>query len=277
MKTVLLCITTMPCEIGASIMAEEFGLVKSRHPMTISQAKDNQYIQSLIDGERHVTMLGTYWNILELSELNPRIQFVVMCPGTVDESTVTDNVQLICDVGPCEYFIKQSEVNTYFGEIRELARILDDRFYNKNIIETQEFYSGLYNFPKEITSTEEKYRMLIKGELKINTLKIAGKEIAESQVTMAQERIKTAIEFELNDGTKVMLVEAQDLIILTHDALHKAFPQYHVTVTVALKFNENCKAYSLRSWVEQFDVGEYARKNGGDGTKYSAGYRVKLN
>ncbi len=294
MTTVVLC-SNLSCEIGASAMYKCLDEKSHVVSMKIPDAKSFETTSRMISlceiNPVQIVMVGTYWlDCLEqLLEKYKDSYFIIYCFGQIPKK-VNSKISYFCGgrgVGPAQFIfdlakkknLPQTFVKLFEKNYSHIIKLIDDRIYNKNIVETQPFYTGFFNYDSMDLTLFEKFTKLFQGEYDFDDIIKSGRSIVASQVQMANERVvNNSKEVTLHNGVKAVLTEGPELINLTHDALHKKYPSAQVSLVVSLKFGTKNDelAYSIRSFDDQLNASHLAQKINGDGNQTAAGGRLSF-
>jgi hypothetical protein len=291
---VILC-SDMPCEVGAAALynclVEDSVVIQ----MKVSEARSYDITSSMVIDRglpvKHIIMLGTYWNsCLDALLENFTCNFTIYCFGKSSEELKSKKNISVFEgengYGPTKFLFNLAKLKIrsppltklYENTFGRIIDLIDDRIYNKNIAESQPFYTGLFNHDSFETSLFNKFLKLFQGDYNLDDIIASGRSIVNSQIHLARERvIRNSKVITLKDGTEAVVTEAPELVNLTHDALHNKYPDVKVTIIMNMKFGDKNDelAYSVRSFDPQIDASEYARKVQGDGNKSVAGGRVE--
>ena len=104
--------------------------------------------------------------------------------------------------------------------------MLDDRIYNRNIAETQSFYTGLFNFDSVDLPLFEKFTKLFQGDYPLYEVIKSGQRIALAQQNQDSH---------FANGTSAVVTEAPKLVNLAHDALRKKHPKAQVSIILNMR------------------------------------------
>jgi hypothetical protein len=158
---------------------------------------------------------------------------------------------------------------------------LDWRCMGTHVEETQHYISGLMNYaPFQGLLLVDRFEHLFddpSGHIERRILEI-GKDVVRYQITLVEERIKENSAVRPWGKLLVAVSAASEFINLTHDELHKQYPQVFVTCTLKLwiKGAHMMLAYSFRSWDKSIDVLDLVKPLGGGGSPSAAGLRLSL-
>lgn len=138
--------------------------------------------------------------------------------------------------------------------------LLDQRYNSENVNETEQLFSGLYvPTTKDLNETPppatqvlfDNVLQVLQQRLMLDDVLKTGRSIVDMRMNLAHERVLNNSSVRtLANGQKVVIVNAPDLINVTHDALHKKYPDVPLTATVALQLkNEKVElSLSLRTY-----------------------------
>ena len=134
----------------------------------------------------------------------------------------------------------------------KLFELLDARYDNNTdkILETEPLFAGLSNH-KEVSnilnSIFESIQDILFGRVKFDQIMNEGLKIFKAHIALSANRAeKNSHIVILEDGTPAAITCAFDLINLTHEQLHKKYPEVDVTITTALQFQkDNTTSLSL--------------------------------
>jgi hypothetical protein len=286
----------MPCEVGSAAFLSTLENVVCYGDTIDSAKKEGSIAKFLTPIPKNVFLLGTYWNsdLDKTSKLFPDTEFYLYSFGEGTDSK-DDNVNKTYGVknvshGPAWAsieFVRQVGLSSKLFEMavrlhRPILDMIDDRILNRNIVQNQILYSGLYNYPKfaQDQTLFQKFVSVFCGEVDIDAIMEVGKVVLDCQLGMARERaVKNSKIIVLSDGTtKASVTDAPDLINLTHDALHGAH-KTSVTICTSWKFGTDKPdqlALSVRSFDPQINAERLIQafdKNGG-GNSSAAGGRI---
>ncbi|XWV26443.1 putative orfan [Tupanvirus soda lake] len=292
-NTVILS-STFPCEIGAAAVYHCLDKDSCVVLMSITEAKNfDKTVDAIIKCNptpQTIIMIGTYWKD-ELENLLERFcgaTFCLYCFGECLNIEASNLKQFsgASGIGPTKYLIdlvidkygNSSLFNLFINSFSVVFKFIDDRIYNKNIVDNQFFYTGLFNYDNEgpTTTLFEKFMNLLEGRYDLTDIIETGRVITSAQMCMARERAKNnAKKITLKNGESAVVSEACDLINLTHDALHLEYPECQVSVLLQMRFGEQDQlAYSVRSFDQSVDASVFGKAVNGDGNKTAAGGRL---
>lgn len=208
---------------------------------------------------------------------------------------LTPTVRRETKVGPAQFvinIIKYERIqvsktltllNLFVRTFDRVIKFIDERAYGENTLESQALLTGLYNYGDLEMSLFDKFVKLFQCEYPVEDIISMGKTVISAHIQLSQERaVKNSRQVPLPGGKTAVVTEAPDLVNLTHDALHRKFPEASMTVTLSVKFGQDNKgrgdelAFSFRGFDSSIDVSAYARGLGGDGTSSVAGGRMKF-
>ena len=272
----------MPCDAGTAAWLK--ALYPSAHAveMAITGCDFDFNWKTISNDDRFwdkVIMIGTYWQkhynkiALNLSMLNKNTEFIVYCFGkkpVFDEETQKEDGFAAVDhyfkffegltVGPGEWATQvafqelrvDGPMSKYFVcQHMKAILLIDDRRFDRNITETQDFNTGLLNITPGNTNLFQLFTDLFSGTITFQDVMRIGRVIADAQKMMARERaLKNAKIVTLSDGTKAAMTEGDMLVVLTHFELLQRFPEISTTLVVSLKIHEkeDFWKYSCRTW-----------------------------
>ena len=150
----------------------------------------------------------------------------------------------------------------------EFLALLDDRYNGVNVLETEVLFSGLYVGPIDTNACDILFNNVLsvfQHKSTFKTIMEIGRPIVQMRLSLANERaINNSSVRILSDGTKAAFTNAPDLVNVTHEMLHKRYPDVEVTVTMAIQLkNENPElSLSIRKQGEnsKFDLKEFVDK-----------------
>lgn len=290
----------MPCEVGAAALHSVLDPFTPIINMAIHEAKSTDAtLEHIVEKTTTVTrrrrspqnleviMIGTYWKSIlpELMQRKPQWQFLIFSPSDCELPAAMDKsrVQIVnaqeTKQGPANYLFEVASArcgtpllcNLFRHNFQQVMDFIDDRCAFEKVDQTQPFFTGFFNTDTEVELTQ-RYIKLFSGEYKIQAILDLGNLVLQSQRTLIRERvIRNAKVVELQDGKKAVTVEAPELVNLTHEEVHRRFPDTPVTIVVNMKLPSNELVFSLRSFDGKSDVASLARKIGGDGKPNCAG------
>jgi hypothetical protein len=156
--------------------------------------------------------------------------------------------------------------------------MLEDRLCSRRTEETQPLITGMCNVLCDIP-LKERYFKLFTGELNFNEVIRQGKLIVSSQMEICLERAVKNSKTVLIRGIEARITCGDVFTNMTHDALHKTFPEFKVTVVSRLIFEDSkpdVVAYSIHSWNDDIDARVLIGIYGGGQTSDQAGGRVPV-
>jgi hypothetical protein len=294
-KHVVVLVSLMPCEIGASALYKCLDESSYVMPMKINEARSfdltTNRIMEVSSAPSEIIMLGTYWiePLPLLMEKYNNTKFTVYCPGEIPDITSNNLTMDSADsgVGMATYMLNMAKkrsgsaslIKLFENKFSHVINLMDDRAYGRNLAETQPFYTGIFNYGSINIDIYDKFVKLFEGDYSIKEIIKAGKMIVSAQMQMAQERVlKNSKVTKLSDGSIAVVTEAPDLMNLTHESLHQKHPEAQITILMNMKFSQSGSdelCYSFRSFNINVDVSSLAKKVNGDGSKTAAGGRVK--
>lgn len=297
MHTIVLC-SVLPCEIGAAALYQCLDDASIVVEMKIPDAKNFdlslQSIRKVLPAKTQcrIIMVGTYWAdcLDQLTDTLPKCEFIMYCFGE-SLKLLKDNLKLFSGkdgLGPTKFLFDQAQEQVqapvlfklFEKSYGQVMKMIDDRIYNRNIIENQAFYTGLFNYDQLELPLFDKFIKLFQGEYDLGEIIKCGNSILSAQLNMAKERvIHNSKTMKLTDGTLAVVTEAPELVNLTHDVLHQKYPDAKVTLILNMKFNGKGKdelAYSIRSFDIDINAANLAKKVNGDGNQMAAGGRVQF-
>ncbi|XWV25183.1 putative ORFan [Tupanvirus deep ocean] len=294
MANTIVLSSTFPCEIGAAAVYHCLDKDSCVVLMSIAEAKSFDKTVDAVTKcnlmPKTIVMIGTYWKD-ELQNLLGRFgstTFYLYCFGECLNVEAPNLRQFsgASGVGPTKYLIdlvldkygNSSLFNLFINNFSVVFKFIDDRIYNRNIVDNQIFYTGLFNYDNDQATITlfEKFMNLLEGRYDLHDIIETGRVITSAQMGMARERAKNnAKKITLKNGESAVVSEACDLINLTHDALHMEYPECQVSVLLYMRFGKQDQlAYSVRSFDEAIDASTYGKTVNGDGNKTAAGGRV---
>lgn len=247
MSSILVITPAMPTDISLASVAKFMGCqVKILTTEDLRKSDLHETIIQLlriysVAGVTKVILTGPYWS--SFSEVPINDCEIVKFANT--KQTHRDLVKYV------------STSNPNFGESTltnnsKLFELLDDR-YNCNtdkIIETEPLFAGLSNYidtKNKMDSLFDTIQDILFGRVKFDQIMSEGMKIFKAHIALSVDRAeKNSHTVILKDGTKAVITCASDLINLTHEQLHKKYPEINVTITTALQFQkDNTTALSL--------------------------------
>jgi hypothetical protein len=290
MTHIIFYISTMPCEIGAAALLSCVSSAIVAIPMTINDAKSDaglQIIKKYAQRGNSLIFLGSYWNSI-IPQIASTSTVHTHLPGEIPAGFAGTVVSANASgIGPAAFVAKYALENfnstsiKYFLEShKKVIELLDDRFFNRNIVDNQIFFSGLYNYPSENNlGNFERFIDLFEGKVQLEELMKIGKVISDAQQNMARERaVKNSKHITLSDGTKAVVTDAPELINLTHDEMHKLHGT-DVTINISYRFSDKSEdqiSFSIRSYNTAINAEAIAKRinNESGGSREAAGGRV---
>lgn len=292
MKSTIVLSSTFPCEIGAAALYhcldDDSVVVAMAIPEAAKLELTMKKIQECNPTPKQIIMIGTYWTAC-LSDLLNTLKntvFTVYCFGELLHHSATNLQQFSGNngTGPTKFLLDlakqkcQSEklVKLFENKFKNVMIYIDDRIYNRNILENQIFYTGIFNYDSFEVPLFDKFIKLFQGDYDLDKILQSGQAIVSAQIGMCRERAtnnsKVVV---LENGMNAVVTEASDLVNLTHDALHYKYPDVPITIAMYMRFGkEDSLAYSIRSFDKSTDASILAKKVNGDGNNVAAGGRV---
>lgn len=290
--TRLVLVTSNPCETAAGALYDALFYGAQVLVMSITNIRemDQREICTLPSETTSILMIGTYWveKLLTMfMKILPTVKITVLCACDAPE-TQYPNVSFVSDPRPCNYILnlalEELESKTCALLTRRMFQSaidkIDDVFNFRNVEANQAFFTGMMNF--EVKHDEktlfDRFHGFFCGDYDEPEIIANGQAILNSQLTIVKERVlNNSKQIQLQDGTKAVITEASELVNLTHEALHRQYPDASVTLVVGLKLgNKDELAYSIRSFDASVNAQTLAKKIGGDGTATTAGGRVAI-
>jgi len=284
----------MPCEVGAAALYkcldETCAVVQMKIPDARSFESTLKEINKIASAPKKIIVIGTYWTCLtQLLEALPSTQFVLYCFGKSVEDK-SPNLTLFSGengVGPAQFLFNlakekstsQTLIKLFEKNFSQVITLIDDRIYNRNITESQPFYTGLFNYGEMDLPLFDKFVKLFQGDYQLDDVIKSGKTIVSAQMQMAKERVvNNSKTTKLSNGMTAVMTEAPELVNLTHDALHQKHPEAQLTMILSIKFGTQHDelAYSFRSFDQGLDASDLAKKVNGDGNNSAAGGRLRF-
>jgi hypothetical protein len=229
-------------------------------------------------GWNQIVVIGTYWSrgetAFDFTTLCPEVQFYSFGDVIAAENVTYAN-QDDC-FGPFRFAIDcarphcGSAIISLFTNARaELIELIDQRALGHNVIGTQPFFTGFFNyFAKNDHVTN--FTHLFTGEVDFDEVQEMGKTIYESQIQMASERAKNNSKVvTLRNGKTALVTEAPELCNLSHQALRE-IDSHPVTITVKMALNTDKLHYSVRTY-DGTDAREIVNAIDGGGSDFAAG------
>lgn len=290
-STSIIITSNLPCEIGLASLYH----YATKNPFVTMNIQDStdfektssaiqsasqSVSQSVSQSLKEIIMIGTFWkNCLEkLLDFYSETKFIVYCFGEKLEFKRA-NLRIVSssDQWPVDFILKKSDKTAQeLGINGQFLQNIDDRLLNINLITTQNFYSGLENSFSGI-SLFDKFTKIFQNEISFDDMIITGKIASKMQVGMAQNRVlSNSKKLVLQDGITAAVTSANDLINLTHDALHQKYPDIQVTIVVQVKFvGQDNIAFSIRTYDPNVSARDLSKKINGDGCYNAAGGFIK--
>lgn len=156
-----------------------------------------------------------------------------------------------------------------------LIELINARVCSHDTEKTQPIIIGIFNYQPELTAYE-KYLLLFKEEISLNVILTLGNNILRSQLGLVKDRVtknsRTGI---FNNGTSYAVAEAPELVNLTHEELHRQYPDCPVTITISFKLSdkEDQVHHSIRSWSSDINAKEIIGSYGGGSASAAGGRR----
>lgn len=324
MNNLLILTSTLGCEVGVGAFASISKEI-CVHQMTPKDAENSDIVFKEIYAlcsknfsrsvPLTVLMIGTYWKetLLDITRAIikstiEKFKLVAYCFGSAPKSDA-DIVTWIGQSddpeqwkGPMKYLTEflpskgydGTLIKYYFQSHEPAIHLIDDRLKNRNIMETQSFQNGIDASGPPEESLYDKFRKYFSGSISFASVMTIGRSITDYQMSIVQGRaLNNAKQITTNDGIKIVITEAPELINFTHDELHRRFKDASLTAIVNIKFGKNNQkreeddksedeksedeiGFSFRSYDPNVDASTYAKKlPQGDGSKTSAGGRAK--
>lgn len=241
------------------------------------------------DGETLV-LLGTYWKGDPLATIQKTYPKSCMVMGCMDQKTAivsTTDAKITYQEwnketpGPltlvmnlCLQDMPRGIISSVMSTYGNVIRLLDDRFHNKNIMESQVLFAGLFNYRPEQYGTLtdlERWVNLFSGVYDLTKLMEFGKAVLDIQQKIVDERVQKNSAFvTLPGGTQVRMVTGLgEFCNMMHAKLHEQFPDAKATATIHIELAGSTKhlRISLRSYDKDVDVAHLARTHlNGDGS-----------
>ncbi len=252
MDKILVITPSMPTDISLASVVKFMGCQvkimsteELRKPDLVSNITQLLRVYS-VSGVNKVILTGPYWDTFSNVPINncEIIKFINT------KHTHEDLVRLISISVP--NFGESTLSNNH-----KLFELLDFRYNcdSDKILETEPLFAGLSNH-KESTNDKIITKMdslfdtiqdILFGRIKFEQIMNEGMKIFKAHIALSVDRAeKNSHTVILKDGTKAAITCASDLINLTHEQLHKKYPEINVTVTTALQFQkDNTTALSL--------------------------------
>lgn len=170
-------------------------------------------------------------------------------------------------VAVLDYLSGRGDVSALFFIVaehnRKLLSLVDDRLMNRNMGETEPFFSGFYtyDFGGAKTSTERFIKLMSAPALLDEVMK-AGRTAIALHISMATERAaKNSMVVTLNDGVTAAISSAPELVNQTHAALRQKYSA-DVTVTTNIEYASGTPRvfFSVRSNVDNFSAEVFVRQ-----------------
>ncbi len=297
----ILYASNMPCDVGMAAFLASVYKGFETIGFTTNEAENTELIASKLVSKpfspKTILLIGSYWRHYEIIQIFPNCDItlyglpsvsVTIGIEIIDCSTTTPSSFLefyIAKFTPHE--IGDGLLSFYFTHFSIVLQMIEDRLYNRSILENQIFYTGLYNTGKKDLNNYERFINLFNGTTRMEDIMSKGKVILESQIGLAMERVKNnSVRTKFSDGTEAVITDAPDLVNLTHTQLHERYPDATVTIAASLSFGENHPneiKYSLRSFnTKKCDLKEVIQNpvnkefKGGAFSSNSAGGRIKF-
>lgn len=300
-NTVLFYINTMAAEAGVAALAEMTGRIACVGH-TVEEAKIKalfcQGLGRIPDSQnlKNVILLGSYWSrqsyLKEMEYLkNTQVYMYSFGDSSVELHPSVTRPAIVCNgekagVGPAEFLISTIKDLAWYSRSfeavvnynRNIIDIIDDRALSRNVISTQQFFSGLFNAEatKDLKAVFEQFVTVFSGLVTFDELMEVGRAVVNCHMGMARSRaLQNSKEIKTADGKRFRVTVAPELINLTNDALHEQFPECDGSATVSILFTDKEQLqFSFRMYNPETNAQHFARAVGGDGSSTISGGRI---
>jgi hypothetical protein len=240
-----------------------------------------------------LTLFGDFWLNKETDFINDTqvVLWNVFFDGTALSASEGGRVPM----SPTEFlFARVDSVIAHYKPVKLMStmcavqrsscplffKLLDERCCGKNHIETQSLVTGLMNYHEFSGTLEERFTQFFKRIVREPSLEMAvlavGHAEVEPQLELVRNRVKeNSSVCILVDDVECAVATASELVNLTHEELHKQYPEVPLTCVVKLWVTgkEYQLAHSLRSWNPLIDASAILKPMGGGGSATAAGVR----
>lgn len=200
--------------------------------------------------------------------------------------------------------VSEQLIESYCGCFSGIIKMLSDHSTGSDIMKDHIFFTGLYNIglkklyeeddlraiiSAEVNSAEtltlyERFSMIFLKKIEIQDVMEIGERILRSQIHLVCQRvINNSKLIELQDGTQVALMEATELVNLTHMALQGMYG-VKISIVISMKLRPEIDefAYSIRSTSDEHDAqkiirGAFDPSFSGEGNPRAAEGRMPFN
>ena len=294
-KTVILS-SDFLCEVAFPAIYHCLNESSESAIMTITNAKIFEKtldaITKVCTNPSCIIMIGTYWQDCLLKLLNHfhNAQFYIHTFGASFD--VCSKNLIVCgneqELMPwfldlvSKDCLSKSLFNLFVNTSKNILKYINDRIYNRNIVDNQVFFTGLINFVDPITQLQtksmyEKYIDVLEGNYDIAKILDEGKSIVGSQIFMTNERVlKNSKRVDLKNGVKAVVTEGTELVGLTHDSLHEKYPDAQVSIVLRMDLSviQDKLVYSIRAYDNKVCASKLVENMKGGGNDVNAGGKI---
>ena len=270
--TVLVITSSMPCEVSlaalTSFMGSDFLIVPMQSMSNIEQIKldiitkiHSFPLSKNRPFQQRLLFIGSYWDKTMLEDLSRTVkidQYNFPETPTADDAFAKKPHFFVANYVALNGIqfkdIPVSFIQSTLKSHERFFTLLDQRYNSENVNETEQLFSGLYvPITKDLNETPPAMQVLFDNVLQVLQQRLAlddvlktGRSIVDMRMNLAHERVLNNSSVRtLANGQKVVIVNAPDLINVTHDALHKKYPDVPLTTTVALQLKNDKVELSL--------------------------------
>ena len=240
-------------------------------------------------GERQLmslTLFGDYWPVEEFNFIFKHTAGVWIC--YFDGTAMTGDRKV--ETTPTKFLFERINTiaeqyaagihNSFSPEFCPTAlTLLDQRCCGKDSAKTQKLISGLMNYNGFQGSLEERFFTFF-TEVPVNpplekAVLSVGIAAVLGQIDLVANRVKeNSYVQRLLQGWDCAVGTASELVNLTHDELHRQYPDAHITCVLKMWVKTEPQiAHSLRSWHPGINVELLVKPFGGGGSPEAAGVR----
>ncbi len=298
--------SSLGCEVGYTALARclipEKMVVCANIKMADIVAPEtlvNTLVRLSPDKISSVTLLGDFWDSESFDLVKKRygpipIYNIKFDPAAARYGKIPDTGDERRPKLPSEFIRERAEAITGTKCILENAvdtralALIDDRCLSVHVEQTQEFFTGVCNIDRSdsgdapdgpASSLEGTLYRVLHRDIALGEVLAVGRKLVACQKGMVQERVRANSRAgAFANGVTFAVADASELVNLTHDALHKAYPAAQVTIVVSLKLigggaKKDAISHSFRSWDPSVDVKKLVGKYGGGSSSAAGGRR----